>query len=392
MNVNDTLQVANPALMYNFSNTIALLARVIHGMVDDQSDLITTFYEALRALPSIEVVMLNDASGAGIEMQTGRRRYRTVVITSGAIVLELVPIIRREVFPRDARMILWDLQQIRKTIGQNQASQVPIVIAQGISAGARSLLREAGTSYYDLTGSIYLLSQGLYLFVDKPAPKRLVKLSQALFTGLRHRIIHCLLEHPDTWFSVTDLACRSGASTATTSQTLLLLEKHDWVETSGRGPTKRRRLLNPGSLADAWAEARRLERRTTAQRYSVPTSLLGKPLAVTVAEHCVRNARIYAFTDLIAGQLHLGRALTAIRVTCYLAVNESSDDLCRELGGVRDDSGNLIVIPMPNDPSWMESVIVENFRIVDPIESYIDLMADMETALAAEIRETFLGF
>jgi DNA-binding MarR family transcriptional regulator len=378
--------------MLSFSDSVASRAGANFGMVDIQSDLFTSFYEALRALPSVDVMSLSDVTQPGGGLGQGRDRHRSIIVTSGDISLELIPIIRREVFPRDARLILWDLQQRMKTMDPGQTFQVPVVIAQGVSAGARSILREAGASYYDLTGSIYLLAKGLYLFVDKPAPKRLVKLSQALFSGLRRRIVHRLLEHPETWFSVADLADRAGASTATTSQTLLLLEKHEWVEASGRGPTKRRRLLNPGSLAEAWAESRRLERHKTAHLFTVPTNLQERSFAAVLAEHCAHKGWIYAFTDLVAGQLHLGRELNVQRMTCYMAVNENVDNLLTEIGSMRSGKGNLTVVPMPNDPSWIECVTVEEIRIVDPIEVYIDLIADGETAVALEIRKSLLPF
>jgi hypothetical protein len=94
------------------------------------------------------------------------------------------------------------------------------------------------------------------------APRRI----QKLFTGAREQVVHALLEHWRTKgnddISGSDLSKVAETSTYTVSLTMQELEREDWVETVGKGPSQRRRLRDPESLIDAWAtdwKARRQE-------------------------------------------------------------------------------------------------------------------------------------
>lgn len=73
---------------------------------------------------------------------------------------------------------------------------------------------------------------------------------RSLFTGRRAQVLHGLLIRHEDWFSVKDLAQKTLVSPATVSQVLTEMERLDWMESRGQGPSKQRHLRD--SRASRW--------------------------------------------------------------------------------------------------------------------------------------------
>ena len=72
--------------------------------------------------------------------------------------------------------------------------------------------------------------------------------------GRRAQVLHGLLVRHQDWFGVKDLAEQTLVSPATASQVLTEMERFDWLESRGQGPSKQRHLREPAALLDAWAK------------------------------------------------------------------------------------------------------------------------------------------
>ena len=83
---------------------------------------------------------------------------------------------KKDVYPRDVRQVLWQLRDSARRWpapgGKREAAF--FLIAQSISPGAKELLRNERVGYYDSGGSLYLPAATIYVYVDKPPPKSLV--------------------------------------------------------------------------------------------------------------------------------------------------------------------------------------------------------------------------
>ncbi len=167
--------------------------------------------------------------------------------------------VKTRVFPRDAREQLgkWKLfSSEHRAKGEHF-----LVAADEISPGARELLVEQGVGYFEPSGGFCLPFPGAYIFIDPPAASRSERAVPAgpgsrldLFTEARVPVLHAMLLAPDENCSVQKLAYTSGVSAATVSKLLTSMELEEWVESTGAGPSKTRRLIKPGHLLDAWAQ------------------------------------------------------------------------------------------------------------------------------------------
>src|SRR5690606_17668143 len=130
----------------------------------------------------------------------------------------------------------------------------PLLMAETISPGARKLLRDERIGYFDGSGSLFLAADGLYVRIDKPGSKRQAGSLNNLFAGNRALALHAVWVLGHDWFGVHAIAERAAVSPATTSEALIALERREWVERRGAGPSKERRLTNRRALLDAWTE------------------------------------------------------------------------------------------------------------------------------------------
>jgi len=137
--------------------------------------------EALRELPQVEA-----STPVGKRLESGDQ-YRIdaeMRLDIGGTDIVLLIEIKKSVYPRDVRQILWQLNRYARE-PERRASGVPFLAAASISQGARELLRHENVGYYDTGGSLYVPARGIYILVEKPPPKTLEKSVRSLFRGKR---------------------------------------------------------------------------------------------------------------------------------------------------------------------------------------------------------------
>ena len=180
--------------------------------------------------------------------------------------VELVLLTRTNIYPRDAREVIWRMD----ALSANHPGTIPVLVADAISTTAKDLLRTRRAAYYDAGGSLFLCTEPVYVHIDRPSPRAIASRVQSLFRGSRAQVVHCLLLAPSTWFGATRLAEQANVSPGTASVVLRHLEQHEWVQTRGRGPTKKRRVADAGRLLDAWAQSNESVRPFSVRDYYVP--------------------------------------------------------------------------------------------------------------------------
>ncbi len=162
--------------------------------------------------------------------------------------------VKRDVYPRDVRDAVWSLKKyIRYHDHPHEA--VGMLAAGSLSPGAREELKAENIAFFDLGGCLHLMHETWLISINKPS-KRLKKYSHSvdLFTDARGSVVHALLMHANAWITGAELAEQAETSPYTCSVVLQELTLREWVESSGGGPSKRRMLIRPEKLLDAWAE------------------------------------------------------------------------------------------------------------------------------------------
>ena len=130
-----------------------------------------------------------------------------------------------------------------------------MIIAQSISGGARAFLREENVAYHDLSGSLYISADDVFVLIEKPKSKRAKRRDANVFQGSGAQVLHALFTRPGEWVTGKETAEDVGVSPATVSQTFSNLERRDWLEIKGEGPAKRKLLTRPRTLLDAWRDS-----------------------------------------------------------------------------------------------------------------------------------------
>ena len=269
-----------------------------------------------------------------------------------------------------------------------------LLVAQSISPGAKELLRQERIGYYDSGGSLFVPASAIYVYVDKPLPKRLSRTIRSVFSGRRAQVVHALLLRNREWFGVKDIAEEAWVSPATASQVLTELEKFEWVVSRGQGPGKKRHLQEPGALLDAWVKQQTVMRPLPLRRYFVP-SARAEGLVEKFAEACAECTAEYAITHEAAGQRHAPFLSTVSQVRCRLLEQPAADRVLDALDAREVDQGaNLAVIGVTSPGELLFRESVNGVWLASKVQVYLDLMRSEGRAreLAKHLRQEGIGF
>ena len=365
----------------------------MRGAAVAERRLVNQFVEALRALPEVRVELEAARPPGSRPDQSHDAEVR--LRAAGKAVTMLVEV-KKALYPRDARQILWRL----KGLGGGQSGLpesrdvVPVLVAESLSPGAKELLREEQVGYYDAGGSLFLPANGVYLYVDKPPPRSLSRAVRFLFSGRRAQVLHALLMRHEGWFGVTALAAQAHVSPATASQVLTELERFDWLESRGRGPRKQRYLREPAALLDEWARQLATLRPPALLRYYVP-GVQVDGLADKIDDGFTAHAVDYALTHEAAGQRYAPFLSRYSQVRCRVLMSAAADGAIAELGARAVTEGfNLAVIEAGSPGDLLFRERVNGSWLASPVQVYLDLLRSEGRAkeLAEHLRRERIGF
>jgi len=357
-----------------------------------ERDLVESVLETLRGLPQAHAEL-------GLwEPPTGRDRGydARIDLHIGGESVSLLIEAKRAVYPRDVREIIWQIRRYMDHAPSQRANEqrLPLIVAESISPGAKELLRKEQVGYFDSGGSLFVPARGAYVYIEKPPPKQLAKALRSLFSGRRTQVLHALLVRPRTWVSVKELAEQSQASPATVSQVMAELERLDWLETKGQGPSKERLLREPGALLDAWSKQLALGRSPALRRYYVP--------AVKPADLSGRMDRVfeqyqaaYAITHEAAAQRYAPFLSSVSQVRCRLLPGRPAEEALGALHAqVVTEGANLAIIEVKSSGELLFREKVDGVWLASPVQVYLDLVRSEGRAkeMADHLRRERIGY
>lgn len=324
----------------------------------------------------------------------GLRHDAQVDIRVGGKDVTLLVDVKKTVYPRDVRQVLWLIREVARRETAERRSVVFFLVAHSISPGAKEMLRNESVGYYDSGGSLFLNTDNIYVYVDKPPPKSLSRSIRSIFSGRRAQVLHAILMRNREWFGVNEVAQWAEVSPTTASQVFTNLERFDWVVSRGQGPAKQRHLQEPGALLDAWVEHLKGARPLYMQRYFVPRAR-AEGLVEKLAEVCAQNETEYAITNEAAGQRYAPFLSTISKVHCRLLDGPAADRAVDALGARSVDAGsNLVVIKVNSSGDLLFRESINGVWLASTVQVYLDLLCSEGRAkeLAMHLRREKIGF
>jgi hypothetical protein len=349
--------------------------------------LIMRFLESLRELPDVHAAL-------GVREPTAPTAYGNdakIDLSIAGKPLVLLVEVKKTAYPRDVRQMLWQL----KAPHQYQDPGVQhLLAAESLSLGAKELLRAEGIGYYDSGGSLFLPAPGAYVYIDKPPPKAVARSVRSLFSGRRAQVLHSLLVHHQDWFGVTEVAERAQVAPSTASDVLGELERFDWLESRGQGPSKERRLREPGALLDAWVKQLPTLHAPALRRYFVP-NLKSDALIERLAQVLEAHRVSYAVSYEAAAQRYAPFLSGISQVRTRLPPGADTDAAIAALDArVVNEGANLAVIETKLAGELLFRQQLSGVWLASPVQVYLDLLRSEGRAkeMAEHLRRERIGF
>jgi hypothetical protein len=298
---------------------------------------------------------------------------------------------KKSIYPRDVRQSLWQLKTLQH--GFDREVQ-PLLIAETLSPGAKEMLRAERIGYFDSGGSFFLPAAGAYVYIEKPAPKAFDKSVRTLFSGRRSQVLHTLLVHHEEWFGVTDVAKQAHVAPSTASEVLGELERFDWLDSRGQGPSKERHLREPGALLDAWVKQLATQRTPPPRRYFVP-GMKSDVLIDRLGKVFDAKQISYALSYEAAAQRYAPFLSGISQVKVRLLPGAGVESAMAELGARAVNEGaNLTIIETNSADDLLFRQTIEGVSIASPVQVYLDLLRGEGRAkeMAEHLRKERIGF
>lgn len=304
--------------------------------------------------------------------------------------LQLIVEAKREAYPRDVRETIWQLRNNLAHLPESTREVVPFLVARAISPGARDILREEGIGFYDMGGTLYIPAKHAFVHIDRPAPRKSSKIFESVFQGRKARVVQAVFARREDWLSVKEIAEETEVSPATASATLSEMERREWVDVEGAGPTKLRRLRSPRLLLDAWAIYIADQKPPKMERYYVQGAEADE-VAQRLDQACLEADAAYAVTSEAAAQAYAPYLSNISQVRCRITPGPKQRDALEILRARPVTEGwNLAVIETRARGDVTVGERIAGISLAPPLQVYLDLLQgsgrskEMATHLRAE--------
>jgi len=367
------------------------------GILHDDSDLVAALLEALTSATQLHCLARRDGVRFRDEHEDARELDAALQVRMpDGQVLELAIETRRTAYPRDVRLAV---EQLRAYEGSRTeaAPQVPVlsvVAADHLSQGSREALRKAGINYFDTSGTLHF-HHGTWLVDIERAPQALPgRRIGSVFSGAREQVVHAMLMHwhrtaGRDFISGAELAQMAGTSAYTVSKTMQEMERQDWVQSTGAGPTQRRRISRPAELLDAWAAVWAARSEVRSRWYGFAPEGITSALAKGLVE---RNG--WVLTGAAAANL-LVPTLTSVDRAVVVVPPGKGKDWAEGLKLKPADKGaNVVFVEREGAALLFAEELPDHpgLRAASPFVQYLDLLDGVgrNKELAAEFRQRYL--
>ena|SRR5579859_371912 len=294
----------------------------------------------------------------------------------------------------------WDLVHVRPEEGPREPvafarhartrakkGSLPIVLAPYLREDVRRALEAAGVSYFDYHGNVHLEAPGMLVHVQMPVIQE--RSSTLGVVGVRGA--QTVLGQPQRAWGVNELAAEARMSAGQAQNVMKTLEAETLVLTEGKGPSRKRRVNDPGRFLD-WLNLQKAGREP---RGKLSCSIYGRtPEAVWRSisdrlegtEHAITGAA--AASILGVGPTSLPRTVVRVAGRGPLrAVAEQLQAEPTERGANVTLWSDTALLGVTGSITKERTVLAPNVRI------YLDLQSELRGAdLASEFRERVLGY
>ena len=293
----------------------------------------------------------------------GQRADLTVETRSGSKRRLLIIEVKSNGEPRHALAAVAELRRMIRGTGD----AYPVFCAPFVPASTRTLLKEDGVGYLDLSGNAYLRFGAV--LVDRsspePPPKRRPG-TRELLTPKTTRILRALLDNPNKTFGVRELAALCRLSPAAVVSASRLLEDKAFVE---RDAERRVVLTRPGPLLDFWAGAWAFDRNAVARYFSVNSA--PRDIMDDISRLAARENLPYGLT------LQAGASLVAPFVRFADVWFYAPGDLQPWIEGLDlapATAGANVMLVSPYDGGVLDGVrLIKKKAVVSDVQLYVDL-------------------
>ncbi|MFC1523124.1 type IV toxin-antitoxin system AbiEi family antitoxin [Elusimicrobiota bacterium] len=245
--------------------------------------------------------------------------------------------------PKLVRQLKDQLQIYIQALGREA---IPLVVSPFISVNARQSLKEAGISYADTTGNMWLVSSrpGLYIETQgaQSNPSREDRPARSLKGAKAARVVRALCDFFPP-FGVIKLAKKAGVDPGYTSRVLTLIESEDLIQREPRGPITDVRWRK---LIDRWTQDYSFSGSNRVIACLEPRDIADLP------QKLAKAANKLAVTGSAAAAIIAPVAPTRM-IAAYV---ESPEDIVERLGLKTVESGANVLLAQPYDPVVFERV------------------------------------
>lgn len=240
-----------------------------------------------------------------------------------------------------------------------------IFIAPFISIASAAICKEAGIGYIDLSGNCSITFRNVFINrenMENQYPLR-TNLS-SIYSPKSERILRVLLAYPYKVWKAIDLAEEAQVSLGMITHVGKKLIEEEWLKKTSKGIS----LTNPDELMADWINNYTIKRNILYSYYSL-NSL--QETEMEIAKACDDKNIPYALTGfsasnryapLVRGQramIYVGRSIEAIADHVSLKLVESG--------------ANIVLIQPYDDGVYWNAKLIDNIKITDPIQVYLDL-------------------
>ncbi|MGH2902132.1 MAG: hypothetical protein ACRDK7_00840 [Solirubrobacteraceae bacterium] len=266
-----------------------------------------------------------------------------------------------------------------------------LLIAQETTGDARAILREHRIAVIDGLGNAHIELPGLLLHLQGDA-RRTASAPPARLSGKAGVVAQALLLDPEREWRVKDLAERAGTSASLAHRVAARLDREGVTSVEGAGPQRVRRVSNPTTLLDLWAEEEdaRPIRRPAHLLARTPEELIEK-----LAGNLTKRHVEYVLTGAGAASL-LAPFVTAVPVLdVWMTARVTPQDVLEAADAEPVDSGqNIVFLQAKHDYPLAFAEKLNGISVANRFRIYADLRGDPRRGAeqAKHLRSEAIGF
>jgi len=284
-----------------------------------------------------------------------------------------------------------DEQAIEQVERTGDLSATRVVVGPSLKRTLREELERRGHGYADSRGHLHLVGPGLFVHVEEPA-ERVVRPPTDGVGVAAVRSVQALLARQEP-VALTWLSQRAGVSAGQAHRVLTLLEREGLVRTSGRGPSRRRTILNRTALLD-WLVAQPSSRRRDPRLGIFVYARAPEELWKRATDLLDKAGIMHAWTGAAGAALHGAGAtsvpVSALRIDPDVRLDRAADVLGAE---VTDRGANVELVRDTGGVGTGLASRHAGIRLADPVRIFLDATRERRGEdVAAQFREVVLGY